>query len=216
LIANSTGQRPNAVAIYGSKFRASDWGIYIDPTISTTVCKNVTIFGSTIEANTIGIEQAGRCTIVSIGNHFEQNQPLSRDVKLSADAPYIGIANFYSALGDPGSNIERTGSGSAMFDISIGEDFETGVTYPTAAETKGIRFFGTTDIPPGQSVSNGRMFGANFSHSTDCTSIQPPGFHAFMGDLCWEQDDFDLYVANPDDGDVVDEATDWKRIIDSQ
>lgn len=216
LIATPALEQPNAVAIYGSKFRASNWGIFIDPTNSTTVCKNVTILGSTIEGNTIGIEQAGRCTIVSIGNHFEQDQPLGRDVKLSADAPYIGIANFYGAKGDPGSDIERTGAGSAMYDISIGEDFEDGITYPTAAETKGIRFFGTTDIPPGQSVSNGRMFGTNFSHPTDCTSIQPPGYHAFMGDLCWEQDSLDLYVANPNDGDVVDEATDWKRIVDSQ
>ena len=216
LIASSAANRPNAVAIYGSKFRASDWGIFIDPTISTTVCSNVTILGSTIEGNTIGIEQAGRCTIMSIGNHFGQNQSLGRDVKLSANAPYIGIANFYGAGGDPGSNIERTGGGSGMYDISIGGDFEMGVSYPTAAETKGIRFIGATDIPSGQSVSNGRMFGANFSHPTDCTSIQPPGYHAFMGDLCWEQDDFDLYVANPNDGDVVDEATDWKRIVDSQ
>jgi hypothetical protein len=216
LIASFEANRPNAVAIYGSKFRASDWGIFIDPANSDLICRNVTILGSTIEGNTIGIEQAGRCNIVSIGNHFEQDQPLGQDVKLGSNGAYIGIANHYSAQGDPGTDIERTGGGSTIYDISIGENFGDGVTYPTAAETNGIRFFGTTYIPPGLSVANGRMFGANFSHPTDCTSIQPNKYHAFMGDLCWEQDDFDLYVANPNDGGVVDEATDWKRIIDSQ
>ncbi len=206
LPSTSTFAGSNAWRV-STELRFSTTGLLIETNgspMQPSSCSQIWIDGSVIEGNDIGIDVQASCNVHVANTHFENSVT---QVRLNHAAGYTSISNHYSNSASVA--IERTMN---QFypggpDVSLSDAFKTGTEIKYTAGRIQVR---TPHNSPAKAT--GRVLGANLVNATDCTAF----VGKFAGDLCWEQDDKKLWVADPSgtNGSVTDEASDWVELID--
>ncbi len=197
----------NAISISGMVIRTSKIGLEIADSYS---CENISITGSTIEGNGVGIlfGPKSRCILSGFGNHFE-NSDVANVLITSSTAKYRSFGSWFGGRVDHDIVRAVAQDSNSGPDLVIGAHFDAGPYYTNGAR---LRLLNTSEV---NEDLVGSVFGVAQTYPTDCPANAMFGV---SGDLCIETSRGLLYFCKPIKGrgkrdGVCDSKSEWVRMM---